>query len=431
MKRLSDAPARPFQNFPDPYSENMLFYTIGIYLYSGLLALAALFNRKARQLIKGHNRILDTIREHVDPNSSYLWFHASSLGEFEQGRPLIERIHNKHPECKILLTFFSPSGYEVRKDYKGADIVCYMPFDTPINVNRFLSTIKVEKAFFIKYEFWPNFLKGLHKRNIEIFSVSSIFRDSQLFFKWYGKGYAKALRYFKHLFVQDRHSKDLLKSIDITDVSIVGDTRADRVLEVAAASKQFPIIEKFVNGDPTFIAGSSWPADEELFIPYFHTKPDWKLIIAPHEIHEEHLVQIEALLKGRDCIRLSQATLDNIKGYDTLIIDCFGMLSSIYRYGHIAYIGGGFGVGIHNVLEAAVFDIPVLFGPNNQRFREAQDLKRLKGGFEITDAYSLRILIDKFISDPGFLKKAGKNAGDYVRSSSGTSDRILGEIGLD
>jgi 3-deoxy-D-manno-octulosonic-acid transferase len=243
--------------------------------------------------------------------------------------------------------------------------------------------------------------------------------------------YAKALTYFKHLFVQDRHSKDLLKSIGITDVSIVGDTRADRVLEVAAASRQFPVIEKFVNGDPTFIAGSSWPADEELFIPYFLTKPDWKLIIAPHEIHEEHLLEIEQRLKGRDCIRLSKATPENIKGYDTLIIDCFGMLSSIYRYGHIAYIGGGFGVGIHNVLEAAVFDIPVLFGHNNQRFREAQDLKQVKGGFEITDAYSLRILIDKFISDPGFLKKAGKNAGDYVRSSSGTSDRILGEIGLD
>ncbi len=211
----------------------------------------------------------------------------------------------------------------------------------------------------------------------------------------------------------------------------MGDTRADRVIEVAAASKQFPIIEKFVNGNPTFIAGSSWPADEELFIPYFLPKRDWKLIIAPHEIHEEHLQQIESLLNGRDYIRLSQATIDNIKGYDTLIIDCFGMLSSIYRYGHIAYIGGGFGVGIHNVLEAAVFDIPVLFGPNNQRFREAQDLKRLKGGFEITDAYSFRILIDKFISDPGFLKKAGRNAGDYVRSNSGTSDRILGEIGLD
>lgn len=408
-----------------------MIYSLGIYLYAGCINIASLFNKKARLLIRGHRQIFRTLEQQVDKSASYLWFHASSLGEFEQGRPLIERIHNKHPECRILLTFFSPSGYEVRKDYKGADIVCYIPFDTPLNVKRFLETITIEKAFFIKYEFWPNFLKGLFKRGIEIFSVSSIFRDNQLFFKWYGKGYAKALTYFKHLFVQDRHSKDLLKSIGITDVSIVGDTRADRVLEVAAASKQFPVIEKFVNGDPTFIAGSSWPADEELFIPYFMTKPDWKLIIAPHEIHEEHLVEIEGRLKGRDCIRLSKATLENIKGYDTLIIDCFGMLSSIYRYGHIAYIGGGFGVGIHNVLEAAVFDIPVLFGPNNQRFREAQDLKHVKGGFEITDAYSLRILIDKFISDPGFLKKAGKNAGDYVRSSSGTSDKILGEIGLD
>ena len=409
----------------------MIIYSLGIYLYAGCIKIASLFNKKARLLVKGHRQIFSTLENQVDKAASYLWFHASSLGEFEQGRPLIERIHRKHPECRILLTFFSPSGYEVRKDYKGADIVCYIPFDTPRNVRKFLDNIKIEKAFFIKYEFWPNFLKGLHRRNIEIFSVSSIFRDNQLFFKWYGKSYAKALTYFKHLFVQDRHSKDLLYSIGISDVSIVGDTRADRVIEVAAASKQFPIIEKFVNGNPTFIAGSSWPADEELFIPYFMPKRDWKLIIAPHEIHEEHLAEIEGRLEGRDCIRLSKATLENIKGYDTLIIDCFGMLSSIYRYGHIAYIGGGFGVGIHNILEAAVFDIPVLFGPNIQRFREAQDLKRLKGGFEITDAYSFRILIDKFISDPGFLKKAGRNAGDYVRSNSGTSDRILGEIGLD
>ena len=409
----------------------MIIYSLGIYIFAGCIKIASLFNKKARLLVRGHKQIFSILEEQTDRKSTYLWFHASSLGEFEQGRPLIERIHNKHPECRILLTFFSPSGYEVRKDYKGADIVCYIPFDTPHNVRRFLNTIKIEKAFFIKYEFWPNFLRGLNKKGIEIFSVSSIFRDNQLFFKWYGRGYAKALTYFKHLFVQDRHSKDLLRSIGISNVSIVGDTRADRVIEVAAASKNYPIIEKFVNGDPTFIAGSSWPADEELFIPYFMTKPDWKLIIAPHEIHEEHLAEIEARLKGRDYIRLSQASLENIKGYDTLIIDCFGMLSSIYRYGHIAYIGGGFGVGIHNVLEAAVFDIPVLFGPNNQRFREAQELKQLKGGFEITDAYSLRILIDKFISNPTALKKAGRAAGDYVRSSSGTSDRILGEIGLD
>ena len=409
----------------------MILYSLGIYAYAGCIKIASLFNRKARLLVKGHRQIFKTLEAQVDRNASYLWFHASSLGEFEQGRPLIERIHQKHPECRILLTFFSPSGYEVRKDYKGADIVCYIPFDTPLNVRRFLDSIRIEKAFFIKYEFWPNFLRGLHRKGIEIFSVSSIFRDNQLFFKWYGKGYARALSYFKHLFVQDRHSKDLLCSIGITDVSIVGDTRADRVLEVAAASKEFPIIEKFVNGNPTFIAGSSWPADEGIFIPYFLPKRDWKLIIAPHEIHEEHLAEIEERLRGRDAIRLSKATIENIKGYDTLIIDCFGMLSSIYRYGHVAYIGGGFGVGIHNILEAAVFDIPVLFGPNNKRFREAQDMKRLKGGFEIDDAYSFRILIDKFISDPGFLKKAGRNAGDYVRSSSGTSDRILGEIGLD
>lgn len=409
----------------------MIIYSIGIYLYASALRVAALFNRKARLLIKGHNHIWDTLREQVDPNSGYLWFHASSLGEFEQGRPLIERIHSKHPECKILLTFFSPSGYEVRKDYKGANIVCYMPFDTPYNVKRFLDSVRIEKAFFIKYEFWPNFLRGLCQRGIEAFSVSSIFRDSQLFFKWYGQSYAKALGCFKHLFVQDRHSKDLLAGIGIAGVSIVGDTRADRVIEVAASSKQFPIIEKFVNGNPTFIAGSSWPADEELFIPYFMTKPDWKLIIAPHEIHEEHLAYIESLLNGRDHIRLSQAELESIQGYDTLIIDCFGMLSSIYSYGHVAYIGGGFGAGIHNVLEAAVFDIPVLFGPNNRRFREAQELKRVRGGFEIADSYSLRILIDKFISNPAALKKAGRAAGDYVRSNSGTSDKILGEIGLD
>lgn len=409
----------------------MHLYTIGSLFYALGVNLASPFNRKARLLLKGHHRIFKTLEEKVDRDASYLWFHASSLGEFEQARPLIERIHMRHPECRILLTFFSPSGYEVRKDYKYADIVCYIPFDLPVNVNRFLDHVKIEKAFFIKYEFWPNFLLGLQKRGIETYSISSIFRESQLFFKWYGGFYAKPLHCFKHLFVQDRNSKDLLAGIGIDCVSIVGDTRCDRVIEVAAASKQFPIIEKFVNGSPTFIAGSSWPQDEALFIPYFRNKKDWKIIIAPHEIHEEHLVQIEGMLEDRRHLRLSQATPDNVHDAEVLIIDCFGMLSSIYRYGHIAYIGGGFGVGIHNILEAAVFDIPVLFGPNNRRFREAQDLKRLKGGFEITDAYSLRVLIDKFISSPASMKKAGRIAGDYVRRSGGTSDQILGEIGLD
>jgi len=409
----------------------MILYQLMIPFYAGGILIASLFNRKARLLIKGHKQIFKTLKDQIDPEASYLWFHASSLGEFEQGRPLIERLLKKHPECKILLTFFSPSGYEVRKDYKYADVVCYIPFDFRFSVKKFLDSVKIKKAFFIKYEFWPNFLDELHRRDIDTYSISSIFRPEQLFFRWYGKGYANALRNFKHLFVQDRHSKDLLKGIGIECVSIVGDTRCDRVIEVASTSRQFPIIEKFVNGNPTFIAGSSWPQDEELFIPYFQGKKNWKLIIAPHEIHEEHLASIENRLGGNSHIRLSKATLDNVSECNTLIIDTIGLLSSIYRYGHLAYVGGGFGVGIHNILEPAVFDIPVLFGPNNRRFNEAQELKRLKGGFEVTDAYSLRILIDKFISDPSFMKKAGRAAGDYVRKSSGTSDRILGEIGLD
>lgn len=409
----------------------MLLYSIAFSFYAVSVNIAALFNKKARLLVKGHRKIFDTLKKDVDKNSKYLWFHASSLGEFEQGRPLIERIHKSHPECKILLTFFSPSGYEVRKDYKYADVVCYMPFDIGCNVRRFFKHINIEKAFFIKYEFWPNFLKGLHKRGIDTYSVSSIFRDNQSFFKWYGKMYAKSLTYFKHLFVQDRHSKDLLAKIGIKNVSIVGDTRCDRVTEVAQAAKQYPLIEKFVNGSPTFIAGSSWPLDEQVYAPYFNDKNNWKIIIASHEIDEERLIEIEHTFAVHNPIRLSQAEdLERLEHSNCLIIDCFGMLSSIYRYGHVAYIGGGFGVGIHNILEAAVFDIPVLFGPNNQRFREAQELKKIKGGFEIEDSYTFRILMDKFISDPAFMKKAGYNAGEYVRKNCGTSDQILCEIGL-
>ena len=409
----------------------MFLYSIAFSFYAVSVNIAALFNKKARLLVKGHRKIFDTLKKDVDKNSKYLWFHASSLGEFEQGRPLIERIHKSHPECKILLTFFSPSGYEVRKDYKYADVVCYMPFDIGCNVRRFFKHINIEKAFFIKYEFWPNFLKGLHKRGIDTYSVSSIFRDNQSFFKWYGKMYAKSLTYFKHLFVQDRHSKDLLAKIGIKNVSIVGDTRCDRVTEVAQAAKQYPLIDKFVNGSPTFIAGSSWPLDEQVYAPYFNDKNNWKIIIASHEIDEERLIEIEHTFAVHNPIRLSQAEdLERLEHSNCLIIDCFGMLSSIYRYGHIAYIGGGFGVGIHNILEAAVFDIPVLFGPNNQRFREAQELKKIKGGFEIEDSYTFRILMDKFISDPAFMKKAGYNAGEYVRKNCGTSDQILCEIGL-
>lgn len=408
----------------------MVLYSIGIVLMAAGIYVASLFNKKARQLVSGHSGIYKTLRQKADPNAKYLWFHAASLGEFEQGRPIIEAVRRDNPEYKILLTFFSPSGYEVRKDYAQADIVCYIPFDTTWNARKFLSLINIERAFFIKYEFWPNFLRVLHRKGIRTYSVSSIFRQEQHIFKWYGYPVRRALHHFDHLYVQDDNSRDLLAGIGIKDVTIVGDTRADRVLQIAAESKELPLIEKFSHQSRVFIAGSSWPADEDLFIQFFMARREWKLIIAPHVIDECHLAEIEHKLAGRRFLRYSKATEDNIMDPDVLIIDCFGLLSSIYRYGEIAYIGGGFGVGIHNTLEAAVYGIPVIFGPNNQRFREARQLIQRGGGFEITDFNSLKTTIDKFISDPAFLKASGKAAGDYVLFSKGTSEQIVKSLKL-
>lgn len=409
----------------------MVLYSIGIVLMALGIYIASLFNKKARQMISGHSEIYKTLRQKADPDAKYLWFHAASLGEFEQGRPIIEAVRRDNPEYKILLTFFSPSGYEVRKDYAHADIVCYMPFDTTWNARKFLSLINVERAFFIKYEFWPNFIRILHKKGIRTYSVSSIFRKEQHIFKWHGYPVRLALKHFEHMYVQDENSRRLLESIGISrNVTIVGDTRADRVLQIAAESQELPLIEKFSKDSRVFIAGSSWPADENLFIQLFMARRDWKLIIAPHVIAESHLAEIEQKLQGRKFLRYSQATEENITEASVLIIDCFGLLSSIYRYGEIAYIGGGFGAGIHNTLEAAVYGIPVIFGPNNQRFREARQLIQCGGGFEITDYNSLKATIDKFISDPAYLKNSGKAAGDYVLSSKGTSEQIVKSLNL-
>ncbi len=408
----------------------MVLYSIGIVLMAAGFYLASVFNKKACQKIKGHSEIFNTLRQKADPSARYLWFHAASLGEFEQGRPIIEAIRRNNPEYKILLTFFSPSGYEVRKDYNQADIVCYMPFDTAANARNMLRLVNIERAFFIKYEFWPNFLRVLHRNGVKTYSVSSIFRKEQHFFKWYGGLFRRALRNIEHLYVQDENSRELLAGIGIANVTIVGDTRADRVLQIAAESKELPLIEKFSSNSRVFIAGSSWPADESLFIQYFREHADWKLIIAPHVIAESHLAEIEQKLEGFRSLRYSKVTPENIVSAQVLIIDCFGLLSSIYRYGQIAYIGGGFGVGIHNTLEAAVYGIPVVFGPNNQRFREARQLIMRGGGFEINDFNSLKTILDRFLSDPVYLKESGKAAGDYVQFSKGTSELIVKSLNL-
>lgn len=346
-------------------------------LYTSAVHIAALFSKKVAKMVKGEKEAFSVLAQKIEPGAKYLWFHAASLGEFEQGRPLIEEIRRTHPEYKILQTFFSPSGYEVRKDYKGADIVCYLPLDTPRNVKRFIELAHPSKAFFIKYEFWKNYLSELKKQGIPVYSVSSIFRPGQIFFRWYGRlaGYTDVLKCFEHLFVQNEESVNLLKEIGITDITIVGDTRFDRVLDICHKAKELPLVERFKgNNDHTFVAGSSWAPDEDIFIPYFNAHPEMKLIIAPHVIDEAHLSEIISKLT-RPVVRYSKATLENVLQADCLIIDCFGLLSSIYRYGDVAYIGGGFGVGIHNTLEAAVYGIPVLFGPNNKKFLEAQGLK--------------------------------------------------------
>lgn len=406
-----------------------MIYNLFIYLYVSAVRMAALFSEKVSKMVAGQKKTFSVLEQHIDPKAKYIWFHAASLGEFEQGRPLIEEIRRRFPEYKILQTFFSPSGYEVRKDYKGADVVCYLPLDTPGNARRFVEKAHPCMAFFIKYEFWKNYLTELHERQIPVYSVSSIFRPEQIFFKWYGGGYREVLKCFTHLFVQNQESVDLLKTIGVTETSITGDTRFDRVLDICSQAKVLSLVECFKGDRLTMVAGSSWAPDEDIFIPYFNAHPEMKLVIAPHVIDESHLKEITGKVKGK-VVRYSQATEENVAEADCLIIDCFGLLSSIYRYGEIAYIGGGFGVSIHNTLEAAVYGIPVIFGPNNKKFMEAQGLKQCKGGFEIQGASDFNELMDRFREDRQFLQLSGENAGNYVKKNAGALEKILGTIRL-
>lgn len=415
-------------------------YTIGIYIYVLGMLIASIFHKKARKMVVGISQTYLLLRRHIKKTDRVVWFHAASLGEFEQGRPLMERLHKECPEYKILLTFFSPSGYEVRKDYEGADLVCYLPFDTPGNALSFLRLAHPEIAIFIKYEFWTNYLVTCRYKGIKTYSVSSIFRPDQYFFKWHMFGKyptLKPIRQFDHLFVQNESSKKLLAEYGINNVTVVGDTRLDRVIAIKNAATPLPLVEEFAGDSPCFIAGSSWGPDEEIYIPYFAKHKNWKLIIAPHVISETHLKDIEKLLEdnGFKSIRYTELEKgEKISATEedgqALIINCFGKLSSIYRYGKVALVGGGFGVGIHNVPEAAVYGIPVLFGPNNEKFREAQALKACGGSFEYKDDASFAALMDNFINNPEALQKAGKAAGNYINANAGAADKCFNAIFL-
>ena len=414
-----------------------------MYIYQAGIAIYSHFNEKVKKMWIGERAAFGVLQKQVEPNAKYIWFHAASLGEFEQGRPLIEKIKKEYPNYKILLTFFSPSGYEVRKNYEQADIVTYLPIDTVANAQRFLRIVRPVIAFFIKYEFWYNYLHILRHRNIPVYSVSSIFRPNQIFFRPYGRQYAAVLKCFSHFFVQNDLSKSLLAKIGINNVTVVGDTRFDRVLQIKDNSKKLPLVDKFIGNQDVklangvtnslhrvFVAGSSWLPDEEIFIKYFNEHNDWKLIIAPHIIADTHLRQILQLLKGKKVVLYTEATETNVADADVLVINCFGLLSSIYHYGDVAYVGGGFGAGIHNVLEAAVWGIPVVFGPNNKRFAEAQGLLASGGGFEIDNYEKFALIMDRFCSDKVFLQNSGNAAGSFVKQLSGATNKVFSDIKL-
>jgi 3-deoxy-D-manno-octulosonic-acid transferase len=407
-------------------------YSFAIAFYAFVVKLVSPFNKKAKRMIDGQKKTFDILKQNIIPESEYIWFHAASLGEFEQGRPLIERIKKEKPEYKILLTFFSPSGYEVRKDYPGADVICYLPFDLKRNVRKFLDLAKPVMTLFIKYEFWMNYLNLLKARNIPTYIISALFRPTQIFFRPYGKNYREILKDYKYFFVQDENSKQLLAKYGIENVCVSGDTRFDRVREIYEQRKDLPLLDKFINitedsKTRVLVAGSTWPKDEEIIISYFNQQPDLKLIIAPHETHENHIREIISKLK-RPYLLYSEATKENVGKADCLIINSIGLLSSTYRYGNMAYIGGGFGAGIHNTLEAAVYGIPVLFGPKYHRFKEAENLITAGGGFSIANAGEFNNRMNELLTYFQLLQESGKKAGKFVFKNLGATEWIFNKI---
>lgn len=408
-------------------------YNFGISLYATAARLAALRSKKVQDMLAGQRATLETLEEERKRTASGgydVWIHAASLGEFEQGRPLIERLRREHPELKILLTFFSPSGYNVRKNYDKVDTVAYLPFDTPGNVVRFLDAAKPKMALFVKYEFWGNYLEQLRRRAIPTYIISAIFRPTQRFFRPGGDWARAMLRNFNHLYVQDESSRKLLAGIGIENVTVAGDTRFDRVTDIMNSVKEIKIVESFIGTSPfTFIAGSSWPADEDNYIPWLKSHPEVKAIIAPHEFDRERLGLLRKRFDGGVRLLSELSFPSDLSGKEqVLIVDCFGLLSSLYHYGTVAYIGGGFGAGIHNINEAAVYGMPVVFGPKHQKFKEASDLITIGGGFEVKDKESALVVFDKLLNDADARRVAGNRAAEYIKSNLGATDKIYTDL---
>ena len=396
-------------------------YNISILIYGLLVRLVALFNTKAKLFVDGRGDIFKQIDSKINFDEKPIWFHFASLGEFEQGRPVLEKIKSLNPTEKIIVTFFSPSGYEIRKNYALADGIFYLPIDTPSNARKFLSLVKPKMAIFTKYEFWPNYFKALAHNQTPLYIISGIFRPNQVFFKWYGGFYRNVLKCVDHFFVQNDESALLLKSIGITEIDISGDTRFDRVFENAQAPKELASVKAFCQNSPVLVAGSTWLEDEKLLTELATENPDWKIIIAPHEIHASHIDELVKLFP--EAIKFSEIDVKPMNS-QILIIDNIGMLSSLYQYGRIAYIGGGFGAGIHNTLEAAAFGLPVIFGPNYQKFQEAKDLINIGAAKSIGNAKGLITAFEFF----KHTEESGTIAKSYVAEKKGATDMIIDRI---
>ncbi|MEO8887415.1 MAG: glycosyltransferase N-terminal domain-containing protein [Mucilaginibacter sp.] len=402
----------------------LLLYNTGLKLYMLAIYIASFFNSKAKLWLKGRKQVF----KYEDKS---IWFHFASLGEFEQGRPVLEVLRRQHPDKRIIITFFSPSGYEIRKNTPLADAVYYLPLDSAKNAQKFIDTINPELAIFTKYEYWYHYFNELQKRNIPLYIISGIFRPEQIFFKWYGGLHRKMLSFVMRFFVQDEQSKQLLQHINITNVTISGDTRFDRVWANAQKPKPLPEIAEFVNSRKVFIAGSTWPEDEKLLAGIIKDYPDWKFIIAPHEINEDRINNLIHLFPSNSAIKYSQfkSQISDLRS-QILIIDNIGMLSSLYQYGQIAYIGGGFGAGIHNTLEAAAFGLPVIFGPNYSKFKEARDIITLKAGFSIADKTELAVAVNALVNDEQFYTYAHKQIKKYVEEHTGATHTIIEHINI-
>ncbi|HTB06191.1 MAG TPA: glycosyltransferase N-terminal domain-containing protein [Bacteroidia bacterium] len=407
-------------------------YSLGIRFYGLAIFIASLFNDKAKKWRLGRKDIFQNLQKALQNNKSPIaWFHCASLGEFEQGRPVIEEFKQKFPQYKILLTFFSPSGYEMRKDYASADYIFYLPLDTVSNAKRFVEIVKPSVTIFVKYEFWHNYLNQLQQQGVPTYLISAVFRADQYFFKWYGKWFKDHLKDYKRIFVQDTDSEKILKSAGVSNVELAGDTRLDRVIALSEQAKTDAIIEEFKGSGTLWICGSTWAEDEKHILPVYNqlqsSGEKIKLLLVPHEINESHISQMLQLFSA---VKYSAVNANDVKGANVLVVDKMGLLASLYRYADVAYIGGGFGDGIHSLLEAVVYDIPVVFGPNHKKFNEAIGLIKVNGGFAVSSTEELQKRINRLVTDDTYRENCGEAAKAYVWNRRGATQKIMAELEL-